>query len=333
MVHSCAHGGGRTARSGKAVMSGRDTGLGPQGGQAPVIRLWSSGEVVAAQLAAADEDDRGRRASRAHRAGLRGLRIQTELAAADDFNRIVSQVDASMLITEVVHQLQASGRDGGRGRRRLDRPSERPCRTSSSRPTRPSRSCGTRSAASRSTDPNSKDRYNYAFNKLGQLTPLRNLAEASTYPDLAVLNAYNGVIDPLVQLGREIHRRHDRAGAVPAEARGAVPRPGQGTCVPVGHPAAWFPRCATVSARRTCRARRGRGGRLRRVDRRLLRHRHAGRAAAVHRRLQRRGGRPARASRSGAARRGPNAPLDIDWPSCGTPAPRRTTGCAGWRPT
>jgi signal transduction histidine kinase len=156
-----------------------------------------------------------------------GLRVQAELSDAADYNRIVSQVDASMLITEVVHQLQAerstvaaavadgsiSANEGVQNQFRQTDASISELRDK----------IGSLELA----DADSKARYNYAFNQLSQLTPLRNLAGSSTYPDLAVLSAYNAVVDPLVQLGREITTAGNTTGQSPSRLSAAVQTIGQ----------------------------------------------------------------------------------------------------------
>jgi signal transduction histidine kinase len=156
-----------------------------------------------------------------------GLHVQSEFSAADDFNRVISQVDTSMLITEVVHQLQTE-----RG--------TVSAAVSDGSITQPDTTTGlfrqTDAAISELrdkigslelADADGKARYNYAFNKLGQLGPLRKLAKASTYPDLAVLSAYNAVIDPMVQLGREVTTAGNAAGRSPSRLAAAAQTIGQ----------------------------------------------------------------------------------------------------------
>jgi hypothetical protein len=105
-----------------------------------------------------------------------GLRIQAELAEAGDLNRIVGQVDASMLITEVVHQLQgergvtaAAVADGSIASSEAvqDQVKQTDAAISELRE---------KVGGLEIEDRSSKDRYNYAFKQLGQLTPLRDLA-------------------------------------------------------------------------------------------------------------------------------------------------------------
>jgi signal transduction histidine kinase len=156
-----------------------------------------------------------------------GLRIQAELSDASDYNRIVSQVDASMLITEVVHQLQgerssvaAAVADGTIASNEQVQNQYRQTDASISE-------LREKIGDLELADSDSKDRYNNAFNQLSQLTPLRNLAGSSTYPDLAVLSAYNAVIDPLVQLGREITTAGNATGQSPSRLSAAVQSIGQ----------------------------------------------------------------------------------------------------------
>jgi signal transduction histidine kinase len=152
-----------------------------------------------------------------------GLRIQAEFTAAEDFNRMVSQVDTSMLITEVVHQLQtergtvsAAVADGSIT---LPDTTDGLYRQTDAAISELRDKIGSLELAD---DTDSKARYNYAFNKLGQLASLRDLAESSTYPDLSVLSAYNAVVDPLVQLGREVTTAGNSAGRSPSRLAAAV---------------------------------------------------------------------------------------------------------------
>jgi signal transduction histidine kinase len=156
-----------------------------------------------------------------------GLRIDTELSTAEDFDRIVSQVDTSMLITEVVHQLQgergavASAVADGSIANNED--TANVFRQTDAAISELRDKIGILDLA----DAESKGRYNYAFNKLSQLAPLRNLARSGTYPDLAVLSAYNAVIDPLVQLGRELTTAGNATGQGPSRLSAAVQTIGQ----------------------------------------------------------------------------------------------------------
>jgi signal transduction histidine kinase len=137
---------------------------------------------------------------------LGGLRVQSELANAGSFERTVGQIDAARQITEVIHQLQT----------------ERALVVSlvASANVQLTNSAAAQDQFQRTDDAiavlrsevegldvpdaESRDRYDRSFSQLKQLTALRRLAQGGIYPDLAVFSAYNTVIDPLVQLGREV---------------------------------------------------------------------------------------------------------------------------------
>ena len=137
---------------------------------------------------------------------LGGLRVQSELANAGSFERTVGQVDAARQITGVIHQLQT----------------ERALVVSlvALANVQLTNSAAAQDQFQRTDDAitvlrsevegldvpdaDSRDRYDRSFSQLKQLTSLRRLAQGGIYPDLAVFSAYNTVIDPLVQLGREV---------------------------------------------------------------------------------------------------------------------------------
>ncbi|MGQ0840054.1 nitrate- and nitrite sensing domain-containing protein [Actinokineospora sp.] len=155
-----------------------------------------------------------------------GLRVKSEIDNADNFRRIVDQVDVALQITEVVHQLQSeralvvarvAAGDGA-----LD---TRPQVTAQYRETDDAIFTLRNSLSGLDIpDAEGRDRYDLSFNQLKQLTALRNLAQGAIYPDLAVLTNYNSVIDPLVQLGREVATVGDSS---PSRVSSAVQTLGQ----------------------------------------------------------------------------------------------------------
>jgi signal transduction histidine kinase len=137
---------------------------------------------------------------------LGGLRVQSELSNAGNFERTVAQVDAARQITEVIHQLQKE-RSLVVG---LVAAADVQLTNSAAAQDQFQRTDDT-IAVLRSEvdgldvpDAASRDRYDRSFSQLKQLTSLRRLAQGGIFPDLAVLTAYNSIIDPLVQLSREV---------------------------------------------------------------------------------------------------------------------------------
>ncbi|OLR92651.1 hypothetical protein BJP25_21695 [Actinokineospora bangkokensis] len=134
------------------------------------------------------------------------LRVQAELDNAEGYQRIVDQVDVAQAVTGLVHQLQAeraivvthvAAGDAGLA----EDPEVRGQFTDTNGAVFEFRRAleGLELA-----DTDKRDRYQLAYDQLRQLDALRNLASGAVYPDLAVLSSYTGLIDPLVQLGREI---------------------------------------------------------------------------------------------------------------------------------
>ncbi|EWC60220.1 signal transduction histidine kinase [Actinokineospora spheciospongiae] len=155
------------------------------------------------------------------------LRVQTELDNADGYQRIVDQVDVSQQVTATVHALQheralvvtrvAAGdtgmADNAGIREQFTRTDEAVFALRQSL------------GGLRLPDAEKRNRYQLAFDQLRQLDALRQLAQGAVYPDLAVLSSYNTIIDPLVQLGREISTSGSDSG--PSRVSTAVQTLGQ----------------------------------------------------------------------------------------------------------
>ena len=132
------------------------------------------------------------------------LRVEAELGNADAYQRTVDQVDAARQVTAAVHELQKEralvvARAARGSSTSLPAVQDQEQRTNSA-------IADLRDQVSKLDIPDagSRDRYDRGVDRLGQLTALRSLAETGTYPDLAILDGYNNVIDTLVQLGREV---------------------------------------------------------------------------------------------------------------------------------
>ncbi len=135
---------------------------------------------------------------------LVGLRAQDNLDRAADFRATVSQVELARNVTSVVHELQkertlavariAGNREGSRTE--LDTQVNLVDQAVNS----------ARSAASslETDDEAAKNRYNIGLRKLSELASIRGTVEQDNYPDAALFGAYTGVLDALIQLGREI---------------------------------------------------------------------------------------------------------------------------------
>ncbi|MCG8920384.1 nitrate- and nitrite sensing domain-containing protein [Actinokineospora sp. PR83] len=155
------------------------------------------------------------------------LRVQTELDNADGYQRIVDQVDVSQQVTATVHALQheralvvtrvAAGDKEMAGNARI--------REQFTRTDEAVFALRESLGGLRLPDAEKRDRYQLAFDQLRQLDALRQLAQGAVYPDLAVLSSYNTIIDPLVQLGREISTSGSDSG--PSRVSTAVQTLGQ----------------------------------------------------------------------------------------------------------
>jgi signal transduction histidine kinase len=135
---------------------------------------------------------------------LGGLRAKVNLDRAADFRETVSQVELARNVTSVVQELQkerilAAARVGPNNtgsQTELDTQINLSDQAISS---------AQKAAASLETDDvAAKTRYKLGLQRLSKLTSIRQSVGEPTYPDAALFGAYTGVLDALVQLGREI---------------------------------------------------------------------------------------------------------------------------------
>ncbi|MET0238172.1 MAG: nitrate- and nitrite sensing domain-containing protein [Kibdelosporangium sp.] len=143
---------------------------------------------------------------------LGGLRAQEDLQRADDFRQTVNQVDLARNVTFVVHELQkertlavdnvARGKPASRAE--LDTQINR---VNSAREQLSEAVKRVNEAATRvnTDDQEAFNRYNRGLQRLAGLEALRQAAQATQYPHLAVKAAYTSIIESLVQLGREVN--------------------------------------------------------------------------------------------------------------------------------
>jgi signal transduction histidine kinase len=136
---------------------------------------------------------------------LGGLRVKADLDAAADFRHTVSQVDFARNVTAVVHELQkertlsvarvANGRGGARAD--LDAQIIKVDQAIND----------ANGAASRleTDDAATRQRYNRGLQRLSALKAVRTAADTTDYPDVSLFTAYSGILDSLVQLGREVN--------------------------------------------------------------------------------------------------------------------------------
>ncbi|MBE1465932.1 nitrate- and nitrite sensing domain-containing protein [Kibdelosporangium phytohabitans] len=137
---------------------------------------------------------------------LGGLRAQEDLQRADEFRQTVNQVDLARNVTRLVHELQkertlavdnvAGGRSPG-NRAELDTQINKVNNEQEQ----------LRQAATRvnTDDEGAVERYRRGLQRLAGLDALRLAAKETEYPHLAVKSAYTGIIEALVQLGREVN--------------------------------------------------------------------------------------------------------------------------------
>jgi len=135
---------------------------------------------------------------------LGGLRAKVNLDRAADFRETVSQVELARNVTSVVQELQkerilAAARIGPNtsgSQTELDTQINLSDQAITS---------AQRAAASLETDDEAaKTRYKLGLQRLSKLTSIRQSVGEVGYPDSALFGAYTGVLDALVQLGREI---------------------------------------------------------------------------------------------------------------------------------
>ncbi|MGH3761806.1 nitrate- and nitrite sensing domain-containing protein [Actinophytocola sp.] len=135
---------------------------------------------------------------------LVGLRAQDNLDRAADFRATVSQVELARNVTSVVHELQkertlavariAANNEGTRTE--LD--------TQIGLVDQAVSSARSAAASLETDDEAAKTRYNIGLRPLSELPSIRGGVEQTNYPDSALFGAYTGVLDALIQLGREI---------------------------------------------------------------------------------------------------------------------------------
>ncbi|HEV8561160.1 MAG TPA: nitrate- and nitrite sensing domain-containing protein [Actinophytocola sp.] len=136
---------------------------------------------------------------------LGGLRVKADLDRAADFRHTVNQVEFAGNITSVIQELQkertlsvarvANDRGGPRGE--LDAQIGRV----------DAAVAVARTAAGQleTDDAATQQRYNRGLQRLSALAAVRDAADRSSLPDIALFNAYSGILDSLVQLGREVN--------------------------------------------------------------------------------------------------------------------------------
>ena len=133
------------------------------------------------------------------------LRVVDDASRQREFQQTADQVAFAVKVTTVVHELRTSGRSRSRG----SRPATRCCRPaglSADRQGRPEVT-NLRSAASTLTydDQATKDRYARGIQRLDALRPLRAAFRPRTAcPTSRAMTAYSGILDSLIQLGREV---------------------------------------------------------------------------------------------------------------------------------
>ena len=135
---------------------------------------------------------------------LGGLRAKVNLDRAADFRETVSQVELARNVTSVVQELQkerilaaariAENPDGSRTE--LD--------TQVSLVDQAISSAQSAASSLETDDEAAKTRYKLGLQRLSKLASIRRSADKADYPDAALFGAYTGVLDALVQLGREI---------------------------------------------------------------------------------------------------------------------------------
>lgn len=136
---------------------------------------------------------------------LGGLRAADDLDRAAQFRQTVSQVDLARTVTNVVHEVQKErtlmvawvASNKAIPRTELD--------TQIGLVDEAIASAQDSASALDTDDEAAKTRYNIGLQRLSALPAIRDTAEETAYPDVAVFTTYSGVLDDVVQLGREIN--------------------------------------------------------------------------------------------------------------------------------
>jgi signal transduction histidine kinase len=135
---------------------------------------------------------------------LGGLRVQTDLQSATDFNQLANEVQLESSVADLVQQLQrerdlsashvASGKQVDRVV--LDRQLRRVNDTSDALQTKITELSG-------DLDPEVADRFRRAAEQLKRLNSLRNAVRDTAYPSDAVLRTYSESVESLLDLGEQ----------------------------------------------------------------------------------------------------------------------------------
>lgn len=136
---------------------------------------------------------------------LGGLRAADDLDRAAEFRQTVSQVDLARTVTNVVHEVQKErtlmvawvAANKSIPRTELD--------TQVGLVDEAIAAAQDAASALDTDDAAAKTRYNVGLYRLSSLPAIRETAEETSYPDVAVFTAYSGVLDAVVRLGREIN--------------------------------------------------------------------------------------------------------------------------------
>ncbi|GAA4005922.1 nitrate- and nitrite sensing domain-containing protein [Allokutzneria multivorans] len=132
------------------------------------------------------------------------LRVQDELARADDFQRTVAQVDVARKVTTVIHEIQKE-RTLVVGRVAAGRSTDRKPMVDQFETVNVAVNELNRAMESLEyDDAASEERYKRGIQRLSALNPLRLVADTTSYADIAVHAVYSSILDALVQLGREV---------------------------------------------------------------------------------------------------------------------------------
>ena len=133
------------------------------------------------------------------------FRAIDRLAMADEFQQTADQVALSISVTNVVHELQVErnlavskiASNGAQGGEALN--------TQVGKVDQAISELRDAAETTDTDDEEAKTRYNRGLQRLDVLRPLRAATGGSPYSDLATYSTYSGLIETLVQLGREVN--------------------------------------------------------------------------------------------------------------------------------
>lgn len=132
------------------------------------------------------------------------LRVVDDSQQATEFQRTADQVAFAVKVTTVVHELQAERAFAVARLASNDQQQQSGLDAQVAKVDREVADLRTAAESLKTDDQATADRYARGIQRLGALRPLRAAFNTTAYPDVTVLSAYSGILDSLIELGREV---------------------------------------------------------------------------------------------------------------------------------